>query len=58
MMSNFFILSGQVIYAGKVTDADCFRVGNIGRLFPEDMKTLLRHVRDVMVEMGLPVPLT
>ena len=34
---------GQVIYPGKVTDADTFRIGNIGHLFPQDMKVLLTH---------------
>ncbi|UCH27040.1 MAG: 2-aminoethylphosphonate--pyruvate transaminase, partial [Trueperaceae bacterium] len=29
---------GFVIYPGKLTDADCFRIGNIGRLYPSDMK--------------------
>ncbi|XP_063879156.1 2-aminoethylphosphonate--pyruvate transaminase-like [Scylla paramamosain] len=48
---------GKVIYPGKVTRADCFRVGNIGHLFPADMTELLHCVEEVMREMGLPVPL-
>lgn len=47
----------QVIYPGKVTKADCFRIGNIGYLFPEDMEHLLKCVRQVLEDMGLPVPL-
>ena len=39
---------GFVIYPGKVTDADCFRIGNIGRLFPEDMDALLVALREVL----------
>ena len=27
-----------VIYPGKVSDADCFRIGNIGRLFSSDVQ--------------------
>lgn len=35
---------GFVIYPGKVSDADCFRVGTIGRIFPDDVRALLRAV--------------
>ena len=44
---------GLVIYPGKVSDADCFRIGNIGRLFPEDVRTLLAAIKDVLAEMGV-----
>ncbi|KAL5008652.1 hypothetical protein ScPMuIL_014233 [Solemya velum] len=44
---------GQVIYPGKVLDAECFRIGNIGHLFPDDMRHLLRCLSDVCKEMGL-----
>jgi 2-aminoethylphosphonate-pyruvate transaminase len=29
---------GLVIYPGKLTEADCFRIGSIGRLFEADVK--------------------
>ncbi|KAK3876200.1 hypothetical protein Pcinc_018980 [Petrolisthes cinctipes] len=48
---------GLVIYPGKVTSAECFRVGNIGDLHTHDINTLLQAVKEVMVQMGLPVPL-
>ena len=44
---------GYVIYPGKVTDADCFRIGNIGRLFGEDMDALLAALGEVLREMGV-----
>ena len=47
----------QVIYPGKVTNADCFRIGNIGHLFPKDMEYLLVCIEEVMKDMELPVPL-
>lgn len=43
---------GYVIYPGKVSDADCFRIGNIGRLDENDMRALLDAIRAVMDEMG------
>ena len=45
--------NGFVIYPGKVTGADCFRIGNIGRLYPADVKALLHTVRDTLTEMGV-----
>lgn len=42
-----------VIYPGKVSNADCFRIGNIGRIAASDVKDLLGAIRDVSDEMGL-----
>jgi 2-aminoethylphosphonate-pyruvate transaminase len=44
---------GFVIYPGKVSDADCFRIGHIGRLFPSDMQMLLAAIREVVADMGI-----
>jgi len=32
---------GFVIYPGKVSDADCFRIGNIGEIYPDDISRLI-----------------
>jgi 2-aminoethylphosphonate-pyruvate transaminase len=42
---------GYVIYPGKLTVADSFRIGCIGRLYPKDMKGALAAVREVLDEM-------
>ncbi len=44
---------GYVIYPGKVSDADCFRIGNIGRIFESDVQDLLGVVKDVVQECGI-----
>lgn len=44
---------GYVIYPGKVSDGDCFRMGHIGRVFESDIRDLLAAVRDVLVEMKM-----
>ena len=44
---------GFVIYPGKVTQANCFRIGHIGYLFPEDTKVLLAAIEEVITEMNL-----
>ncbi len=43
---------GFAIYPGKVSNADCFRIGHIGRLFVADMQNLVAAIRDVKAEMG------
>ncbi|MCH8192449.1 MAG: 2-aminoethylphosphonate--pyruvate transaminase [Planctomycetes bacterium] len=40
--------SGFVIYPGKVTDVDTFRVGSIGHVFPDDFRALIESVRESM----------
>jgi len=42
-----------LIYPGKVSNADCFRIGNIGRIFPSDVHTLLAAVRDALESMEI-----
>jgi 2-aminoethylphosphonate-pyruvate transaminase len=44
---------GYVIYPGKLTVADSFRVGCIGRLYPEHMRGVLGAIRDILNEMGV-----
>lgn len=46
-------IRGFVIYPGKVTDADCFRIGTIGRIFPDDVDGLLIAMAEVLAEMGI-----
>ncbi|CAG5126854.1 unnamed protein product [Candidula unifasciata] len=45
-----------VIYPGKVLDIDCFRIGTIGDLHPEDMRILLKAIREVLADMNISVP--
>ena len=47
---------GYVIYPGKLTVADSFRIGCIGRLYPKDMRGALAAVREVLDEMGVDLP--
>jgi len=42
-----------VIYPGKVSDADCFRIGSIGRIFEADVKALLAAIAETIIEMGV-----
>ncbi|WP_445945509.1 2-aminoethylphosphonate--pyruvate transaminase [Shewanella sp.] len=35
---------GYVIYPGKVSKADCFRIGNIGDIHPQDIDLLLKAI--------------
>ena len=42
---------GYVIYPGKLTVAESFRIGCIGRLYPKDMTGALAAVREVLAEL-------
>lgn len=44
---------GYVIYPGKLTVADSFRIGCIGRLDADHMRGALTAVSDVLKEMGI-----
>lgn len=39
---------GFVIYPGKVSQSDCFRIGNIGEIYPQDIERLLAAVGQAM----------
>lgn len=39
---------GFVIYPGKVSNADCFRIGNIGDVHPEDIERLIIAIKKAM----------
>ena len=44
---------GYVIYPGKLTVADSFRIGCIGRLNADHMRGALGAIKDVLAEMGV-----
>lgn len=46
---------GFVIYPGKVSQADCFRIGNIGDVYPEDISRLIQVVEKNMYWLSEPV---
>jgi 2-aminoethylphosphonate-pyruvate transaminase len=41
---NLLSDSGFIIYPGKLTNVDTFRIGTIGRIFPADFKQLLAAI--------------
>jgi 2-aminoethylphosphonate-pyruvate transaminase len=47
---------GFIIYPGKLTQVETFRIGNIGRIFPSDIEQLVWAVHAVLEEMGCAVP--
>jgi len=48
-------LRGQVIYQGKLSDTNCFRIGNIGQLYPEDINRLLDAIKEVLTDMKVTI---
>lgn len=39
---------GFVLYPGKVSRRETFRIGNIGEIYPEDIENLLKSIKEVM----------
>ena len=48
---------GHVIYPGKVSSADMFRLGNIGELHAQQCHDLVDAIKLVLAEMDIDVPL-
>jgi 2-aminoethylphosphonate-pyruvate transaminase len=48
--------AGMVIYPGKLTQVECFRLGNIGDLFEADIRALLDAIVHVLEEINISVP--
>ncbi|MBN2295376.1 MAG: 2-aminoethylphosphonate--pyruvate transaminase [Pirellulales bacterium] len=44
-----------VLYPGKISNADTFRIGNIGHVFPDDIRLLLKCVDEALEEMGVRI---
>ena len=44
---------GYVIYPGKLTVADSFRIGCIGRVFEDDIQGVLATIEETLAEMGV-----
>ncbi len=47
---------GFTLYPGKVSQANCFRVGTIGQLFPADFVALTAAMREVLHAQGIATP--
>jgi 2-aminoethylphosphonate-pyruvate transaminase len=43
---------GMIIYPGKLSRVDSFRIGTIGRISPADIESLLTAISKVLEEMG------
>ena len=46
---------GQVIYPGKLSHADCFRIGHVGRINSADVHTLMSAIAETLAEMGVDI---
>lgn len=55
---NRLSAKGLLIYPGKLTEAPCFRIGSIGRLFEADMQEIVDACESVLAEMGVKLPVT
>jgi 2-aminoethylphosphonate-pyruvate transaminase len=47
---------GFIIYPGKLTKVDTFRIGTIGRIFPADIEQLVHAIEHVLLKLGCTIP--
>lgn len=45
-------IRGFVIYPGKLSKVDCFRIGNIGKIYENDISELLGAISEVKIKMN------
>ena len=51
------IFLGFIICSDRQSVKNCFRIGSMGDISPDDVKDLVFNVRHICNEMRLPVPL-
>ena len=51
-MYDYIKERGYVIYPGKMTDEDTFRIGNIGEIYPADIENVCDALADFLAEQG------
>lgn len=44
---------GMIIYPGKISQVDLFRIGSIGRIFESDVLALLSSIKGALEDMGV-----
>jgi 2-aminoethylphosphonate-pyruvate transaminase len=44
---------GYILYPGKISQADTFRIGSIGRLFEADMRAVVYAIGEAIEEMDV-----
>lgn len=54
-MYEFIKARGYAIYPGKVTEAETFRIGNIGEIYEEDIRKLISIYREFLAGKGITV---
>ena len=47
-MYEFIKARGYAIYPGKVTEAETFRIGNIGEIYKEDIEKLIAIYKEFL----------
>ncbi len=46
---------GKIIYPGKISQVDLFRIGSIGRIFPSDSESIVDAIARVVRDLGISV---
>ncbi|KAK7794386.1 hypothetical protein R5R35_011667 [Gryllus longicercus] len=49
-------VKGFILFPGKLTNVDSFRIGCLGDIHPTDVEKLLKAIEEVLKDMGVPIP--
>ncbi len=52
---DYLSRKGLVIYPGKLKGIECFRIGNIGHLFSEDVELLITTIKEAVKELNIQI---
>ncbi|WP_343304374.1 hypothetical protein AAHN97_22610 [Chitinophaga niabensis] len=44
-----------MIYPGKLSKTNAFRIGNIGQIFPEDVTALVKAIGEILQEENISI---
>ena len=46
----------MLIYPGKLTYIDTFRLGSIGEIYPKDCELIMKYIKDFLSEKKVSIP--
>jgi aspartate aminotransferase-like enzyme len=46
----------MLIYPGKLTTLETFRLGSIGEVYPKDCELIMKYIREFLTEKKISIP--
>ena len=55
-MYDFLAERHLVIYPGKLTVGESFRIGTIGDIYPKDIINVVNEIKNFLIKKQIPIP--